>query len=265
MFCTWKSKLLIDISFYFIQPFLKASQFKQNLPTFLNPHFTYACCTCIGNLSKFFTSVDTSEVTLESISHIFCFYSYKQREDLQDSGKFSLIISEEVMEAHRWIYPRESPLCFCPVLCSTPIHCGSCLGLLPCSSCFCDSQEDSIHTKGGRPTKAFEIYPPPAVVVFLTEEQRIHSHQFFQDHQEPEASTQGTHSKNGLQEHNFFSTLPLFPPFTGNGIQFKKVKQSTDSILPNLFILSPSASWGISLSNIPQAVKQILLIFAHPY
>lgn len=135
------------------------------------------------------------------------------------------------------MYPWESSLCF-RVLCFILIHSGSCLGLLLCSGCFCNSQEDSIHTRW-ETTKDFKTFYLllPAVVVFLPEEQRIHSHQVFQDHQEPKGSTLGTHSTNGLQEDNVFSSLPLFHPFIGNGILFKEAKQNTDSILPNLLCL----------------------------
>lgn len=100
------------------------------------------------------------------------------------------------------------------------------------------THKKTVSTPGGRQQRISKpsIFLLPAVV-FLTEEQRIHSHQVFQDRQEPKGSTLGTQSTNGLQEDDVFSTVPIFHPFIGSGILFKEAKQNSDSILPNLLCL----------------------------
>lgn len=81
-----------------------------------------------------------------------------------------------IWKAPRQIYPRQSPLWFCPVFCSIPIRHGSHLGLLPCSGCFSGSQQVSIHASSDS-SQGFQSLLPSSCrshFEFLTEEQGIH-------------------------------------------------------------------------------------------
>lgn len=204
----------------------------------------------LGNFLRSSLSVDTNDVTLESVPQVFylCLYSHQQRKDLKGAGKFSLVISEEVF----WRLTDLCTLEFTFYVFTSSLKMPEAASVL---CCIWNSQWEDQHLLRWYTLEVIHIeafktsHSPPSRQCWVL--YRIAKGPFPNDcchYMKSEVSTLDTHSKLFSQENNFFNTLPLIPPFTWNEIQFKEVCPSTDSVLTLVSLFCLRVSWLVHLS-----------------